>query len=352
MAKPKVKPPQRRSRKSKELYTIGIDLGGTKLAAALVNSRGDIVAQTVKPTVPPELAFLDPRRAKSEEQPTITAQDVRKHIVYVVNTIADTVMEILAAHPGYKVKGLGLASAGPMNLERGTLDYPSNFTGWKIVPLVKLVQQALAKRGRKLPVTFQNDAMAAALGEGWIGKAKDCSTYIMITVGTGIGTGVILRGLPAQSHGMGSEWGDLLVASPGLRHHPETVNSQSVEGIASGTGLVRRARERGLSFDSAHDIAEAAQGGNQQAMELFDEAAEALAALLYSLSMGFHPEKFVVSGGMLAIKDLFLPKTIALYRELIQRKNPQFLAPIQVAKLGTKAGVIGAARLPLIFDPL
>lgn len=331
-------------RKTKTQHTIGIDLGGTKVAAALVDESGALLHEARFPTVPPWLKDSDPRRGSKPASST----DVKRHIQYVVDAMADAAVQALGTTPAHSIKGVGLASAGPLNILKGTLDYPANFLGWKIVPLVDLLQKALAKRGLRSPIRFQNDAMAAALGEGWVGRAADCETYIMITVGTGIGTGVILNGHPAQSHGMGSEWGHLIVRAPGIDSNRDSHYERSVEGLASGTGLIRRAKARGFSGESASDLAAAASQGDRLALELFKESAEALASLFYSLSLGFHPELFVVSGGMLAIKDLFLPQAIELYQDLIRKKNPKFLTPIKVSKLGNRAGVIGSARLPYL----
>lgn len=329
-----------------KLFTIGIDLGGTKVAAALVDRSGRPLSEVRKPTVPPTLHGLDPRRITLPPAP----QEVRAHIRYVVNSMADAVIEAAGDSRVFAkandLLGIGLASAGPMNLLKGTLENPSNFIGWKKVPLVALLETELAKRGFNVKVSFQNDAMAAALGEGWTGRARDCTTYVMITLGTGIGTGVIFNGQPAQSHGMGSEWGHLLANGVGLTAHPETFYERSVEGLASGTGLIRRAKARGFEGDSAADLAVAARKGDRLALEIFAGASEGLATLFYSLSLGFHPEKFVVTGGLLPIRDLFLPQAIELYRIVMKKKNPLFLAPVQISKLGNRAGVIGAARLP------
>lgn len=342
-----------RSKKDKAKFTIGIDLGGTKVAASLVDAEGRILSETRLPTVPPWMKDQDPR---SNPKPLSPAQ-VRRHIHYVIDAMADAVLEsttpLRSEHTkpsavSKQILGIGLASAGPMNLEKGTLDYPSNFRGWKVVPLVQLLKDALEKRGFKSEITFQNDAIAAALGEGWVGRAKGCKTYAMITVGTGIGTGVILNGRPAQSGGMGSEWGHMMVIAPGIDKSRESFNERSVEGLASGTGLIHRAKKRGFKGENAADLALAARKGNKLALELFGESAEALAALFYSLSLGFHPEKFVVAGGMIAIRDLFLPQAIEIYREMMKQKNPEFVSPIQVAELGNHAGVIGAARLPYL----
>jgi glucokinase len=332
--------------KSTKKFTIGIDLGGTKVAAALVNNEGGLIAEARRPTVPQEMLE---QSLRSTKMPSSTTQ-VRRHITYVINAIADAAIEALDTTSAKNLAGVGLASAGPMNLERGTLDYPSNFKGWKVVPIVELLSNALKKRGLKTPVHFQNDAIAAALGEGWVGRAKGCKTYGVITVGTGIGTGIIFNGRPAQSAGMGSEWGHMLVNCAGLGSSREDAASREVEGLASGTWLMKRALARGFKSTHTADLAQAARDGNSLAKELFNDAAEGLAALLYSLSLGFHPEKFVFSGGMLAVKDVFLPQTIELYNSVMKKRYPDFLAPVQIARLGTQAGVIGAARLPLLVD--
>jgi glucokinase len=336
--------------KTKLKYSIGIDLGGTKVAVALVNSKGQILTETHIPTVPPSLAGQDPK-LQGLERVKAKSQDIKKHIAYVIETMADAVLLVngqmrLRGISPKDLLGIGLASAGPMNVEEGVLEYPANFNGWKVVPLVQLLQDALAGRGLKAKISFQNDAIAAALAEGWIGRAKDCSTYAMITVGTGIGTGVILNGKPAQSRGMGSEWGHMIVAAPGFGADRLSYYERSVEGLASGTGIFRQAKARGFKGKGSAELARAAGEGDPLALELFNGASEALAALFYSLSLGYHPEKFVVSGGMLAIREHFLPQAISMYREAMRAKNRRFLAPVQVASLGTKAGVIGAARLP------
>lgn len=323
--------------------TLGIDLGGTKVLAGLVDSNGHILAELRRPTVPAEM--------KSQSASAVTQKSVRQHISYVIQSIADIVAELELAHPNVEVTGLGLASAGPMNLEKGTLITPANFAGWKTVQLVQLVETALKKKGITHSVHFQNDAMAAALGEGWVGRAKNCKTYVMITVGTGIGTGVILNGRPAQSGGMGSEWGHLLVRAGGLHDFAadhQAVDAHTVEGLSSGTGVKRRGHEMNLPFQSTEELVNLARKGDPKAKQIFAESAESLAALFYNLSLGIHPEMFVVSGGMLAVRDVFLPQTVKIYQTLMKDRYRGFLAPVRVAQLGTKAGLIGAARLPFI----
>lgn len=337
-----VKAARKRSAMNSQFFTIGIDLGGTKLATALVDSSGRILAETKLPTVPEELSKFGP-------DDVIPPAAVRRHIEYVVETMADSVSKVLEKAPAKKrLLGVGLASAGPMNIEKGTLDHPTNIRGWKVVPLVDHLKKALAKRKIKTPVAFQNDAIAAALGEGWIGSAKGCNTFVVITVGTGIGTGVIFNGKPAQSRGMGSEWGHMFVDCRGLSDETRNYEYHTAEGYASGKWLMIRAKDRGFKGEHAGDLAEAARAGDPLALELFKESSEALASLFCSLSLGFHVEKIVISGGMLAVRDCFLPNAVSLYQKIMKDRFPEFLAPVRIAKLGTRAGVIGAARLPIL----
>lgn len=331
---------RQRSPKNSQGYTIGIDLGGTKLATALVDSSGQILAETKLPTVPQELLSYGPNEK-------IPPSVVRRHIEYVVDTMAESAVEVLERAPQkQKLLGIGLASAGPMNIEKGTLDHPTNIRGWKVVPLVDLLRKALIKRKIRVPVAFQNDAIAAALGEGWVGSAKGCETYVVVTVGTGIGTGVIFNGRPAQSRGMGSEWGHMFVDCRGLMKESRNYEYHTAEGYASGQWLMIRAKDRGFKGERASDLAEAARAGDPLAIELFKESSEALASLFCTLSLGFHVEKIIISGGLLAIRDCFLPNAITLYQNIMNSRFADFLAPVRIAKLGTRAGVIGAARLP------
>ncbi len=326
-------------------FTIGLDLGGTKVAIALVDHAGKIVKQTSRPVLPPNMPQLDPRDPYKP-----SPAEVRAHVDHVASAMAEgarEVADVLSTKEQRLIRGIGLASAGPMDLGKGLLLNVSNMKGWAKVPIVQKMTDAC--KAQKLPVSnigFQNDAMAAALGEGWIGRAKGANTYVMVTIGTGIGTGVILNGKPAQSAGMGSEWGHILSDVRGISNHTRRPYDFELEGMASGTGLVRQAKLRGLKYQDAHQIADDARKGKREAVDLFLAASEALAGMFFTLSLGFNPEIFCVSGGMIAIEDLFLPRACEIYREAIRSKYPVFERPIKISKLGTKAGVIGAARLP------
>lgn len=329
-------------------FTIGVDLGGTKVAVALVDHSGRIVRETTRPVTPPDKPKLDPRDPY-KPKPT----EVRKHIEYVSFSMADAVREVseaLSPSDRKRIRGIGLASAGPMDIHKGLLLDMANMKGWKRVAIVQELSDACVKMGMKSFVSkrigFQNDAIAGALGEGWIGVAKKCNTYVMVTVGTGIGTGVIFNGLPAQSNGMGSEWGHIISDVRGFSKRADRPYDSECEGIASGTGLVRQAKLRGWEFENARQIAEAARHRDKKALELFTNCSEALAGLFYTMSCGFNPDLFAVSGGMVSVQEFFLPQAISIYQEAIRVKFPVFEKQIKISKLGTKAGVIGAARLP------
>lgn len=351
MAKAQLKARSKTSATSKKQthdFTIGVDLGGTKVAVALVDSTGRIVRETSRPVTPadkPELDPLDPYQPKPLE--------VRKHIDYVTFSMADAAREVceaLSKSDRKRILGVGLASAGPMDIHKGLLLDVSNIKGWKKVNIVDGLANSLTKHGMRDYVSsgigFQNDAIAGALGEGWVGQAKKCKTYVMVTVGTGIGTGVILNGRPAQSNGMGSEWGHVISDVRGFSKRANRPYDSECEGFASGTGLVRQAKLRKWEFENARQIAEAARRKDKKALELFMNCSEALAGLFYTLSLGFNPEVFSVSGGMVSIQEFFLPQAIAIYQEAIRVKYPVFEKKIAISKLGTKAGIVGAARLP------
>lgn len=304
--------------KKRAAFTIGIDLGGTKVAVGAVDGRGKILAQRKEPT------------EKSSPR-ALTDQ------------IAGLVEEI-CAEQNSKPSGIGLASAGPLDVERGLLLFPTNFKNWKRVELVKSLRNSLRKKKISTPIAFQNDAMAAALGEGWIGGAKGLESFAVVTVGTGIGSGVVFNGKPLQFSGMGAEWGNGLLCLDSLRK-TDLVYNASVENFASGTGLFKRAQERGFKGAHTEDLVAAIRAGDLQWQALFDDAALALAMLCYNLSLGLHLQKILFSGGLLSAADLFLPRVHALYDDWI-RQRPGFRTTIGKAKLGKGAGLVGAARLP------
>lgn len=317
--------------KQKQTYTIGFDLGGTKLASALLNRQGDILDFIKVP--------VDMRR---ENSPAKT----QKRLIEVM---ADIAMDFKNRFPKETSRtsfaGIGLASAGPLNAEEGKLIHPVNYPGWKIVPIREMVENEVRGRGFKTKVHFQHDATAAALAEGWVGGAQNLISYAVVTVGTGVGTGVIFQGRPCQTRGMGSEWGHAIVDFKGLQQHPDRLHHYTVEGTASGTALVRRAKELGFHGNSVEDLV-AAKDPKFQA--LFDEMAWALACLCYELSIGYNLDKIFLSGGLIKIRQLYLKQLRDHYQKMIRQMNPAFECKIEIAKTQNQAGVLGAGYLPYL----
>ncbi|MGZ3770387.1 MAG: ROK family protein [Bdellovibrio sp.] len=315
----------------KSTYTIGFDLGGTKLAAALLNNDGEMI-DFIK--VPVDM--------KRENSASLTQKRV-------INLIADIALDFKNRFPkqitGKHFLGIGLASAGPLNAAEGKLIYPVNYPGWKIVPIRNLVEKEIRSRGFKTNVYFQHDATAAALAEGWVGGGKGMESYAVVTVGTGVGTGVIFNGFPVQSRGMGSEYGHTVVDFKKLQEGRTNLHECTVEGVASGTGLLRRAKELGFSGSSVEELVELK---DQKYEILFKEMSWALACLCYNLSIGYNLEKIFLSGGLIKIKNLFFSDLKSHYKKTLQQMNPAFECKIEIAKTKNHAGVLGAGYLPYL----
>jgi glucokinase len=298
----------------KEVY-LGVDLGGTKIALGLVSPQGKLLSLARKPT------------RIHGEHPTGTQ---------LISTLSEAISEqsLLAKDLGLKVKGLGLASAGPMNIDTGELIEPANLRNIRRFALCERLQSALKKKNLRYPLFFQNDAMAAAFAEAWLGQAKKTSCSVMITVGTGIGAGVLRNNEALQNKGQGSEWGHCLIGS------------QTVEEQAAGPAILARASKYlGKNFVLWDDFAsEMKLRGNLPSSEvsaLFTPTSEALATLCYNLSLGVAPDVITFSGGVMRSKKYFWPELQTRYKTLM-KPYPKMLCPLKQSTL-KEPGVLGAA---------
>lgn len=315
----------------KTTYTIGLDLGGTKLAAALLNNKGEM------------LDFIKVPVDMKREASAVKTQE------RVISLMTDITMDFKNRFPkettGPQFKGVGLASAGPLNAEEGKLTYPVNYPGWKIVPIRDLLQKDIQRRGFKTKVFFQHDATAAALAEGWVGGAKNMASYAVVSIGTGVGSGVIFKGLPVQSRGRGSEYGHTIIDYKKLQENPSSLHQCTVEGVASGTGLLRRAKEMGFT---GHSVEELVNSKDEKYKVLYKDMSWALACLCYNLSIGYNLERIFLSGGLIKIRNLYLADLKMHYKSMIQQMNPAFECKIEIAKTKNAAGVLGAGYLPYL----
>jgi len=227
---------------------VGVDVGGTNIKIGVVDDKGDRLAYTKFPT--------------QADQPPEKSIARIKPVVQELLDGADLKMDDVAA--------VGLGTPGPMDIARGMILTPFNMPGWHNFPIRDALSKALDK-----PVTFTNDANAAAFGEYWIGSGRQYSSMILITLGTGVGGGIIIDDVSvdgANSHG--SEIGHIcidtglgaLVCPCGKPGH--------LEAYASATGIVNRAKEALQSHPESSLLERNAEGSPLSAL-MVSEAAEA-----------------------------------------------------------------------------
>jgi glucokinase len=198
----------------------------------------------------------------------------------------------------------------------------------------------------QLPVTVENDATAAGIGENWIGASRGLENVVCVTLGTGIGGGLIISGDAIRGKdGIGGEIGHICVEPNG---HPCGCGSHGcIEQYASATAIVRMASEAGLKCGTARDVYEAAQGGDGSAQNVFRSMGTYLGLMLAGVANLLNPEMFVICGGVTQGWDAF---STHVSDEIRRRAYPAAAARARLVKgeLGDNAGIIGAARSAFI----
>ena len=308
----------------KSPLVLAYDLGGTKVAVGVVNSRGKILT-----------IHREPALIKRGKQATL-------------DQLIDLGKQMIKKHPG--IKAVGIASAGPLDPIKGELLDPTNFSGpegnWGKVPLTKILQ-----KGLKLPVILENDAAAAILAEAWQGKARKVENSIILTLGTGLGTGMICNGkLVRAGRQLHTEGGHLILKAGDKSALCGCGNFGCAEAYLSGRGFTYRSRVK-LKNDiiDAVQIAARARRNDRQALECFDEYAEMLAIALHNYVVIYCPEVVVFTGSFAAASDLFLKNTEKRLKILLKRRNEVMnLTPkLYVSSLENQAGLLGGAFVAL-----
>lgn len=300
---------------------LAFDVGATKIAGALIGPSGEILEKT---------------RLNWSEVPYATGAPGRWFIHGL-----ERVIWALSPHPSFNgIKAIGLASAGPMNVQKQLLVRPVNFPHLAVVaPVVRLKSrlQKLWPFLSQVPVAFQNDAMAAAFAEAWLGHAKGLETFALVTLGTGLGVAVVIHQQPCQTLGYGSEWGhNLWQVLP-------TGEIITFEDMASGRGLLSQAQRL---FNQQYESVSQLVGQNPSAASiLFEHFSQALAGILYNISLGIKPQKILISGGLLAFKDWFWDRMHYWYEKFIHKTHSKFKTPIQISAFNDQAPLLGAAYL-------
>ncbi|MFG2824170.1 ROK family protein [Kitasatospora sp. NPDC048365] len=298
-----------------------LDIGGTKIAGALVGTDGSLLHQLQVPT---------------------PADGDRHDLMAAV----DHVLDDLARLPEWQgVRALGIGSAGPVDIAAGTVS-PVNLPGWRDFPLRSEAAEHPAVHG--LPVVLGGDAVAMAAAEHWRGAARPYRNALCLVVSTGVGAGLVLDGhLHTGTTGNAGHLGHISVDLDG---RPCPCGSRGcVEGLASGTAIARTAGELGWRPGPGGDatagaVAAAARAGDPLALAAFDLAARALAAGIAATATLVEIDVAVVGGGVAKAGPVLfdpLARHLASYTALSFTRGLRLLP----AELGTDAGLVGAAAL-------
>ncbi|MGI5292531.1 ROK family glucokinase [Nonomuraea polychroma] len=306
------------------MLTIGVDIGGTKVAAGVVDDQGKIVAHTLRPT--------------AADRPDLVAE-----------TVADVVRELSA---GREIEAVGVGAAGFVDETRSMVRFAPNLA-WREEPLQKKISGLVG-----LPVVIENDANAMAWGETRFGAGRGQSHVVCVTLGTGIGGGIVIDGALYRGRwGMGAEMGHMQVV-PGGRPCG-CGNIGCWEQYASGQALVKEARELaeadpkraeillGLAGGKieGEEVTEAAKLGDEVSLAAFASFADWLGQGMADLAAVLDPGCFIVGGGVSRAADLFIDRARASFAEHLTGRGHRPLAEIRLAELGASAGVVGAADL-------
>lgn len=306
---------------------IGIDIGGTKVAAGVVDADGRILAEARRST-----PGSDPRA--------------------VERVIVELVEELGAGH---RIWSVGIGAAGWMDLDGGTVLF-SPHLAWRNEPLRENLQRLLRR-----PVLLTNDADAAAWAEWRFGAGQGESRLVCITLGTGIGGAMVLDGRVERGRfGVAGEFGHQIIMPGG--HRCECGNRGCWEQYASGNALGREARilaqanspvaqeliaavDGEVSAITGAIVTELALSGDAASRELLDEVGEWLGLGLANLAAALDPGLFVIGGGLCSAGDLLVEPARKAFARNLTGRGFRPAAGIELAALGPNAGLIGAADL-------
>ncbi len=306
--------------------SIGIDIGGTKIAAGVVDEDGHVLARSTR------------------ETPTTSALEV-------LDAIASVTAEFLVDH---HVRSVGIGAAGFVDASQSTVVF-SPHLAWRHEPL-----RDAASRRTGLPVLVDNDANCAGWAEHRFGAAQNESDLVLITLGTGIGGAIVLDGQPYRGQfGIAGEFGHMQVMPDG--RECECGNRGCWEQYASGRVLQRRAR---AEVDAGTDlgrwmleqagtrervggqlVTQAARAGNLESREWIAEVGDWLGVGIANLAAALDPGLFVIGGGVSDAGEMLIVPARAAYARTLTGRGFRHEARITHAHLGPEAGLIGAADM-------
>jgi glucokinase len=337
-------------------FSIGVDLGGTNLRIAAVDEQGKLV----------EKVTLGTKVSLGRD--------------HVIDDMCDAIQRMAEKfRASAPLLGIGIGVPGIIDMQTGLLRESPNLPGWANYPV-----RAEIERRLKTIVILENDANVAALGEKWLGAARDFADMAMLTLGTGVGGGLVLGGaIWRGANGMAGEFGHSTVEPEG--HPCGCGNRGCLEQYASATAVVRMAREaisintgsalaRAASSDpefSAKSIYNLAIQGDEEARRIFRYVGRCLGIVLSAMVNSLNLPIYVIGGGVSSAWEAFSP---SIFEELRKRSivyaatappdpsatnqgasalveaGPGHKTVITRALLGSDAGLYGAARLPMIAE--
>ena len=308
--------------------TVGVDVGGTKVLGGVVDASGKVLATSRRDT---------PREGGSE----------------LTRTIAEVALELMQSH---SVSAVGVSAAGFVSSDRKTMLATPNIADWNGVQLDLELTKLIG-----LPVVIENDANAAAWGEAKFGAGRNQAHMMMLTIGTGVGGGIVVNNqLYRGAFGIAAEFGHLRVVPEG--HLCGCGARGCFEQYASGSALRRHAREAiSASPDLARNllargdgtidgltgqaITEAARDGDAVALAAFQTTAQYLGAGIASLAVLLDPSCVVIGGGVIDAGEILLAPTREAMKRYMPFAGKHPYPEIVAAELGNEAGLVGVADL-------
>lgn len=311
-------------------YVIGLDMGGTNSVFGIVDQRGTIIAQTA---------------IKTQAYP-----DVNDYVTAAVEALQPA-LDVVGGID--QIRGMGIGAPNG-NFYNGTIEYAANLLWKGVVPIAELFEKAL-----NIPVRVTNDANAAAMGEMTYGAARGMKNFIMITLGTGVGSGIVVDGkIVYGSDGFAGELGHFVVDHTGNGRQCGCGRKGCLETYCSATGVARTAREvlsksdassplRELNADSitSFDVFQAAEKGDELALKIFEETGKLLGRSCADFATFNTPEAFIFFGGLTKAGHYLMDPLCKAYDDNI---HPLFKgqAKLLVSSLkGSEAAVLGASAL-------
>lgn len=289
---------------------IGVDIGGTKILSAVIDEKGNII--------------------KSLKVPSEGKEGREKILSHLYEAIEGILSE--------DIEGIGIGTAGQVDPDTGSIVTATpNLKDWAGTPLKDIIEERF-----KLPAYVDNDGNVAALGEWWAGGGRGAKCLLCLTIGTGIGSGIIYNGKVFRgAKGVGAELGHMSIKYDGIRCNCGGIGC--IEAYASGPALMRRLQEKGRSVKTPEEIQLYAEGGDRVVLETIEEIGILLGYAMVSFINIFNPDIILLSGGVSNLGDLLINPI----RKIVDTYALPGGRDVKItrAALGEQAGVVGASAL-------